>query len=214
MKTLTTLEKTMNMQKLGTVSAFLPHFNNLIKSIINNALYVIVYTLCVIRDQPSRNRNRNGLAFDIPRISGQTALSRRSVSQSGFYVIPGLTPTELFQLNQLVRVPCNTRTLCHGWLTPRKPASILAYSLGTFYEMLKTVPAWAACWPWGAFDLGTSPHGLFASVSRSHQETSGKAGERFPAKPVLTVGELPPVKRSGRGVSALPTRPRRWGFTT
>ena len=46
MKTLTTLEKTMNMQKLGTVSAFLPHFNNLIKSIINNALYVIVYTLC------------------------------------------------------------------------------------------------------------------------------------------------------------------------
>ncbi len=52
--------------------------------------------------------------------------------------------------------------------------------------------------------FGTSPHGLSADNPPAHQETSGKAGDRFPAKPVLTVGELPPVVQAQERRNVVP----------
>ena len=173
----------------------------------------------VFRAVPSEVENQSNPT----RVEG-TALSAES--ESGFYVIPGLcTPREtlpanprrywlaaqalftklakLFQLNQLVRVSCNTRILCPTGHAPRKSAPLLACSVGTFCGTAETVPACRAV------DVGTSPHGLSVSLAVTHQETSGKAGGLFPAKPVLILGAqerrdvVPRLRRSPPPSSAL-----------
>ena len=63
-----------------------------------------------------------------------------------------------------------------------------------------------------AVDFGTSPHGLFADNPPAHQETRCTDGGRFPAKPVLTVGEFPPVGQAHERRNVVPRLRRASAF--
>jgi hypothetical protein len=137
---LTTQEKIMNMQKVGTFVQSNSGQQKRSNPRQYRASNVTRYTLCVFQGWQRRNGLRHGFAFDIPPIIGLTAAGPDLIchpakkQQSGSHVIPGQSLMDETAKTHPETPPSLTGSGLQPLFTPKNNCSGFFPNLEQFYS--------------------------------------------------------------------------------